>query len=47
MHERRASVMMAFLPTVAMAFFLVGGAAGWFLAGRQAGGRPDDLAKVH
>ena len=47
MNDRRSSLLMAFLPTVAMAFFLVGGAAGWFLAGRQNSGRGDDLAKIH
>jgi carboxyl-terminal processing protease len=47
MNDRRSALLTAFLPTVAMAFFLAGGAAGWFLAGRQHSGRADDLAKVH
>jgi carboxyl-terminal processing protease len=46
MNDRRSSRVMALLPTVAMAFFLAGGGAGWVMAGRQHSGRPDDLAKV-
>ncbi|HLF95201.1 MAG TPA: S41 family peptidase [Planctomycetota bacterium] len=44
MNDRKSSLLLALLPTVAMAFFLVGGGAGWFLAGGR-GGR-DDLGKV-
>ena len=45
MNDRRSSLLVALMPTVAMAFFLVGGAAGWLLSGQQ-GNRGDELAKV-
>jgi carboxyl-terminal processing protease len=45
MNDRKSSLLLALMPTVAMAFFLVGGAAGWLLSGQRAG-HVDDMAKV-
>lgn len=44
MNDRKSSLLLALMPTVAMAFFLAGGGAGWLLGGGRRD--KDDLAKV-
>jgi carboxyl-terminal processing protease len=45
MNDRRSSLLLALMPSVAMAFLLAGGMAGWYL-GSKGVARADDLSKV-